>query len=197
MAIGSDGTIYVPLHGTKKLQALNPDGTKKWHYEFPEASGIPSIGSDGTIYAATASIEGLHALTSSGELKWTAGQCLAPDVAIASDGTIYFCGYDPASGQRQDNYIAVNPDGSTKWTLSIPAEVGSPAIGSDGTIYVTGGCHPGVLTAVYGSAPLASSPWPRSRHDNRNTGSYGVIPTPTFTPAPTPAPTPTLMPTKM
>ena len=199
MAIGSDGTIYVPLYGTKKLQALNPDGTKKWHYDFPGASGIPSIGSDGTIYAATISNKGLYALTSSGELKWTAGECIAPEVAIASDGTIYFCGSDPASrripGHERDNYIAVNPDGSIKWTLAIPAHAGSPAIGSDGTIYVTGGRFPGVLTAVYGSAPLASSPWPRSRHDNRNTGSYGVIPTPTFTPAPTPAPTPTGAPT--
>jgi len=169
-AIGSDGTIYIPgsLQG---LIAMNSDGTIRW--EWKEATthwySIPSIGSDGTIYGTS---NGLHALTSSGQLKWTtdAEAPNAPEMAIAADGTMYSTLYHSEIGLR---FTAVNPDGSTKWMLEIPSGGGSPAIGSDGTIYVTGGLRPGVLTAVYGSSPLASSPWPRSRHDNRNTGAYG------------------------
>jgi len=170
MAIGSDGTIYVPLAGgTPKLAAITPDGAIKWEYDMA-TPGIPSIGSDGTVYVTGSK---LYALTSSGQVKWTAsdGSAGAPEVAIASDGTIYSRLFH--SEKEEHLLTAVNPDGSIKWTLEIPFEAGTPAIGSDGTIYVTGGCRPGVLTAVYGSAPLASSPWPRSRCGNRNTGCYG------------------------
>jgi len=167
MAVGSDGTIYVPIHST--LVALNPNGTIKWEYALQGQSSIPSIGSDGTIYGTS---KGLHALTSSGQLKWTAsdGSPGAPEIAIAADGTIYSTLFHSHIGGR---FTAVNPDGTIKWKLEIPSWGGSPAIGSDGTIYVTGGVRPGVLTAVHGSSPLASSPWPRSRHDNRNTGTHG------------------------
>jgi hypothetical protein len=45
----------------------------------------------------------------------------------------------------------------------------SPAIGSDGTIYV--GSNDGNLYAIYSdSSGLASSSWPKFRHDERNTG---------------------------
>jgi hypothetical protein len=46
--------------------------------------------------------------------------------------------------------------------------VGSPAIASDGTVIVTGGT---TVTALRGSAALASSDWPRALNGNRNTGS--------------------------
>lgn len=168
-AIGSDGTIYI-AGSMQGLIAMNSDGAIRW--EWKEAAthwySIPSIGSDGTIYGTS---NGLHALTSSGQLKWTAsdGSTGTSAVAIASDGTIYSTLFHSYIGGR---FTAVNPDGTIKWKLEIPSWGGSPAIGSDGTIYVTGGTKPGVLTAVYGSSPLASSPWPRSRHDNRNTGAY-------------------------
>jgi hypothetical protein len=46
--------------------------------------------------------------------------------------------------------------------------VGSPAIASDGTVIVTGGT---TVTALRGSAALASSDWPRALNGNRNTGA--------------------------
>jgi len=50
--------------------------------------------------------------------------------AIGSDGTIYFGSYD-------NNFYAINPDGSKKWTFNTDDRVfSSPAIGSDGIIYV-------------------------------------------------------------
>lgn len=169
MAVGSDGTIYVPLIG--KLVALNPNGTVKWEHDMA-TPGIPSIGTDGSIYAFGVN-GGLHALTSSGAPKWSIenGVSGAHGVAIDADGTIYVDGWD-GWFEGHGNFQAINPDASLKWALEIPSWGGSPAIGSDGTIYVTGGLRPGVLTAVHGSSPLAPSPWPRSRHDNRNTGAY-------------------------
>jgi outer membrane protein assembly factor BamB len=179
MAVGSDGSIYVPLpYGAGgKLVAISPNHTISWEYTLPGMLCIPSIGPDGTIYviATNGYVDGdLYALTSNGTLKWNAGNTpAAHSVAIASDGTIYFCGANPFP---QGNFTAINPDGSIKWTLDIPTGAGSPLIGSDGTIYVSRGntmYEGAVLTAVYGSSPLASSPWPRGRHDNSNTGSYG------------------------
>ncbi|MCK4225101.1 MAG: PQQ-like beta-propeller repeat protein, partial [candidate division Zixibacteria bacterium] len=145
-------------------------GTTKWEHTLPASGGIPSIGSDGTIYVNVIGV-GLQAL-SSGQLKWTAGDGSpgALELAIAADGTIYSTLFHSST---QSSFTAVNPDGSIRWILGVPSEGGSPAIGSDGTIYVTGGCMPGVLTAVYGSSPLASSSWPRGRCGNRNTGCYG------------------------
>jgi len=49
-----------------------------------------------------------------------------------------------------------------------PCAVGSPAIAGDRTVIVTGGTF---VTALGGSAALASSPWPRALNGNRNTGS--------------------------
>jgi outer membrane protein assembly factor BamB len=179
MAVGSDGSIYVPLGAgsSNKLVAISPNHTISWEYTLPASPGIPSIGPDGTIYVIAASgyVDGdLYALTSSGTLKWNTGNSPAGhSVAIASDGTIYFCGANPSP---QGNFTAVNPDGSIKWTLDVPTGAGSPLIGSDGTIYVSGGntmYEGAVLTAIYGSSPLASSSWSRGRHDNSNTGSYG------------------------
>jgi len=195
MAIGSDGTIYAPL-SMKKLVALNPDGTIRWEYTFQGQPGIPSIGTDGTIYviAAGQTESGLYALTSSGTLKWRAGGApAAHSVAIASAGTIYFSGWNPSP---QGGFTAVGADGTIQWTLDIPIGRGSPAIGSDGTIYVAGaGSDHGVLTAVYGSGTLASSPWPRGRHDNNNTGRYGEISTSGYTHTPSYTATPTTTPT--
>jgi len=47
----------------------------------------------------------------------------------------------------------------------------SPAIGSDGTVYI--GSNDGCLYAMEGSGTLASSPWPKFCHDNQNTGRVG------------------------
>ena len=154
LAIGSDGTIYIP-GSMQGLIAMNSDGTIRWEWKEPISHwlGFPAIGSDGTIYGTS---NGLHALTSDGQWKWTAASGGGGhSTAIASDGTIYSTLFHSHIGGR---FTAVNPDGSIKWKLEIPSWGGLPAIGSDGTIYVTGGSKPGVLTAVY--------------------GSYGVIPPP-------------------
>jgi outer membrane protein assembly factor BamB len=67
---------------------------------------------------------------------------------------------------------AINPDGSLKWSFKTGYDVhSSPAIDSDGTIYV--GSRDNRLYAIYGSGSLADTPWPMFGHDLRHSGRVG------------------------
>ena len=62
--------------------------------------------------------------------KFNAGNGIESSPAIGKDGTIYF-------GTFLDNFYALNPDGTVKWTFSRKNEQfrSSPTIAEDGTIY--------------------------------------------------------------
>jgi outer membrane protein assembly factor BamB len=157
-AIDSDGNIYFDGY------ALNPDGTLKWL--SPAPLGSPVIGSDSTIYSG-GFISWLYAINQDGTVKWRypLGGWITSSSTIGSDSTIYF--------GNGGVLIALNLDDNLKWVF----EVGhtdissSPAIGPDGTIYF--GCNDGYFYAVQGSGQLANTPWPKFRHDSKNTGRYG------------------------
>ncbi len=171
-AIGSDGTIYFIASGSygSYLYALHSDGTLKWRsqeqIEFSSRC-TPVIGSDGTIYGGGG---WFYAINPDGTVKWrysSGGVGSAP--LVGSDGTIYFGGGVGWGG----GLLALNPDGTLKWEYYV-GNIGvksSPAIGSDGTIYF--GCDDGYFYAVHGSGQLADTPWPKFRHDSKNTGRYG------------------------
>jgi outer membrane protein assembly factor BamB len=157
-AIGSDGTIYFESY------ALNPDGTLKWLCEVP--IGSPSIGSDGTIYGGGG---WFYAINPDGTVKWAfenwAHGRPSSAALIGSDSSVY-CLLDNGSLE------VFNSDGSLKWiyhTGPVRGET-SPAIGLNGTIYY--GCDDGYLYAIQGSGQLANSPWPKFRHDSKNTGRF-------------------------
>jgi outer membrane protein assembly factor BamB len=126
-----------------------------------------------TGYTVIAQLGDFYSLTdegSQGKIKWTVG--LSGEVhsspAIASDGTIYIgsngdfvfdrsnvCDntsvFPPSavdsSRPVNGHFYAINPDGTLKWAFNTLGHViSSPAIGSDGTIYV-GSQHP---TKFYG-----------------------------------------------
>jgi outer membrane protein assembly factor BamB len=65
-----------------------------------------------------------------------------------------------------------NQSSSLKWRYETDGWIdSSPAIGSDGTIYV--GSDDSYLYAIQGeSEGLADTPWPKFRKNNRNTGNY-------------------------
>jgi len=165
-AIGSDGTIYVGSNDSY-LYAINPDGNLKWRYKTGDGvESSPAIGSDGTIYVG--SDDGyLYAINSDGNLKWKyeTGSRVNSSPAIGSDGTIYV-------GSDDFCLHAISPQGNLKWRYKTGSRVNSsPAIGSDGTIYV--GSNDFYLYAIQGSGKLASTPWPKFHHDNKNTGRVG------------------------
>ncbi len=160
-AIGSDGTVYVagciqcnnynrtaPPQGI--LYALNPAGQLKWNLTIPNSGeGIdtltsPTIGSDGTIYVSDVGFR-VIAVNPDGTLKWqlfTHGEVVGSP-AVAPDGTVYATIDDPgppvgACRVLNKCLAALNPDGSVKWTLQAGGGFSSPAVGSDGTVYVEG-----------------------------------------------------------
>lgn len=138
-AIGSDGAIYLPtgnadLDSSGSLYAINPSGTLRWRYAFPPD---PATGCNIVAGFSTA--------------------------AIADDGTIYVhtqSSQPCIAGPSQ--LLAINPNGTLKWAFGlnggagvfIASELSSPAIGSDGTIYVTS-----ADTGLYAINPDGSTKW--------------------------------------
>jgi len=87
----------------------------------------------------------------SGQLRWMCeiGHYGDSSPAIGKDGTIYI------GGNKHNNLVALNHDGTGKWAYDTAGEViSSPAIGTDGTLYI--GSHDDHLHAVN---PDGSKKW--------------------------------------
>jgi len=126
-AIAADGTIYIGTND-KDMVALNPDGTKKWSVKagYPVYGG-PVIGPDGTIYFES-NPGSLYALSPTGTVKWIYGNSLQDNGYMGVDalGNIYLANGD-----------AVSPSGHYLW--SARGSENTPVIGSDGSVYRSGG----------------------------------------------------------
>lgn len=142
VAIGSDGTIYFGVKNSNYLYAVYANGTEKW--KLPVASQVYSvaIGNDGTIYAGSGgSSQYLFAIIDNGTngiLKWTysAGGSVR-GIAIGSDGTLYFGSQVAASGYKLNALMDNGTNCVLKWVFLTNGTIyGTPAIGSDGTIYI-------------------------------------------------------------
>jgi outer membrane protein assembly factor BamB len=157
--VDRDGIIYIASND--RFYAFEPDGAPHWPAPFEmtliqeKSLSSPAIGADGVVYfgaeMAGARFAGfVYAVHPDGTLKWRyevpGERHVRASPAIASDGTIYITTkayYDPASGAQPALCLAMNPDGTVKWTYEIPPtgetipadSYTSPAIGADGTIY--------------------------------------------------------------
>jgi outer membrane protein assembly factor BamB len=106
----SDADPFFPVNG--HLYAINPDGTIKWDFKtLGDVDSSAAIGADGTIYIGSD----------------------YPDYAYKTDKTDVM-----EIGSLTTGYIyAINQDGTLAWYRDLYGDVkSSPAIGSDGTIYV-------------------------------------------------------------
>jgi len=169
-AIGADGTIYFGSQD-KYVYALDPaDGNPKWSYETGgKVNSSPAIGEDGTIYIGSDDNH-LYALNpADGSVKWSyeTGGFVRSSPAVGANGTVYF-------GSVDGCIYAVRSDGTLKWRYATegPVITSSPAIGAGGTIYCGSTDHY-IYALSSDSQGLASSPWPKFCHDNRNTGRTG------------------------
>ncbi len=118
--------------------SIVPQGQLKWSFTDPNDNEhlYPNIaiGPDGKIYVP--SVGGLLAISSDGEELWRSQEVQGQaGPAVGHDGTIYVTEFT--------ELVALNPDGSIKWRVEIPNSESefndiesSPAIASDGTIYV-------------------------------------------------------------
>jgi outer membrane protein assembly factor BamB len=174
-ALGADGTIYCTAQGIAPvgiggLFAITPAGVERWRLlEFAPYSS-PVLGTDGTIFVLTFWCSLLAVEPETGSIKWRTGSAynaekeMASAPAVANDGLVYY----GTLGTGDSIFYAINPNGTTNWSLSLgPRVYGAPAVGTNGTVYF---CSGGTLYAVRGSAPLANSPWPKFRQNLSNTG---------------------------
>ncbi len=160
------GTIgYTPNHNVgypTGLAAVSADGTRKWTFATAdEVSSSPAIGADGTIYfgsddgnlyavnpnvTTTCTLpRGQHYACPTQKWAFATGARVFSSPAIGADGTIYV-------GSTNGNLYAVNPNVTTtcslpegqhyicptqKWAFATDGALfSSPAIGTDGTIYI-------------------------------------------------------------
>jgi len=141
-SVGADGTVYVGAGDY--LYAFDPNGNLKWAFQGDGEISPPAIACDGSLYFASGNY--LCALSSNGTLKWryqTNGSTYSP--AIGSDGTIYFgsTAYDAEYNPYASSLFALTPSGNLKWSHSLSSDgyvshiESTPAVGKDGTIYIT------------------------------------------------------------
>jgi hypothetical protein len=169
VAVGNDGTVYVPCLASPAawLAALNPDGSVKWTLQNDEPDATtPAVGPDGTIYVVVLKLVGngfggdLVAIAPDGTVKWrdqalltvqSTDMELTPPI-VGDDGTIVV--------QDGSALYDVGPDGTVRWTVPIPLSGVSPAIGPDGTIFVSSLTN--ALEAVKPQGTIAWTFGPRS-----------------------------------
>jgi len=164
-AIGPYGTIYFGSEDGR-LREVSPEGEVIWSLDLGSAVYSPAIGTDGSVYVGCDDGR-LCSLTPLGVKNWeyaTNGSiCSTP--AIGSDGMLYI-------GSGDNKVYAIDANGMKRWEVLTSNDVtSSPAIGTDGTVYV--GSEDNRLYAISAWSPLADAPWPKFRHDNRNTGRAG------------------------
>ncbi|GAA3407223.1 hypothetical protein GCM10020370_37490 [Paenibacillus hodogayensis] len=130
-----------------------------WFYptrDFIIADEPPAVGPDGTVYlgfnyyAIVTLVGSLSAVTSGGERQW---EYKIPDYplltapAVGPDGVVYV-----GTGvvkYNEGTLIAVNPDGTKKWSVPLGPVSSRPVFGEDGTVYVA--VSDGTLHALHPS----------------------------------------------
>lgn len=143
-AVGSDNTIYMGLYdyaGGHRLTAMNSAGAILW-YNTDVGGGIvgsPAIGADGTVYAVCK--DGSIRAYRNGALLWTYH---SPQYGLANDGysplidgagTIYYSARSAAT----HGILALNPNGTLKWSTQTYNMGGGLSMGPQGQIYVNAG----------------------------------------------------------
>ena len=132
--VGPDGTIYFN-NVYVGLEAIDPDtGVLKW-FQHIYPSLKPSVSKDGLIAADDSATGVFYVLNPDGSTKWSKtglGKAYTSSAAIGMDGIVYITTTIQPGGRL---YALDIKDGSEKWHLDGIWGT-SPAIGSDGTLYV-------------------------------------------------------------
>lgn len=144
-AIGADGTIYF-TSDDGFLYALNSStGAQKWAFNCGPISHMgtvgrsPAIGPDGTVYAGSSGTTTFYAVNpATGAQIWSfATEYLSwSSPTVAGDGTVYMTEDEYGTPDTPKLYAINGKTGAQIWTYPIGASDSSPAINTDGTIYV-------------------------------------------------------------
>jgi len=141
--IGTDGNICL-ADNWGYLTSYNANGDINYSINVTDSYyGLttPAIDNNGTIYTTNAYFSAFYALSSDGELE-VSEQILdeqgTSKPAIGADGTVYFT--------TNKALHAYTPEGVEQWSVSLGGTDSSPAIDSEGIIYV--GSYSGYLYAI-------------------------------------------------
>ena len=130
-AILPDGTICVATRD-RRLFAISPGGTTNWVISLGTRTfSSPAIGRDGTIYLGAEDFK-VHAVHPEGVQQWmfATGSFIESSAAVSFD-TIYI-------GSLDSSFYALNLNGSKRWSVPNLMVSASPALTTDGSIYVVG-----------------------------------------------------------
>ena len=184
-SIDQNGIIYLgggDAHAgpDSNLYVFNPDGSLKWKYDTKAMRvGSPAIGSDGLIYVPAA--PNLVVLDSSGNLKWKKGpevsfnnipvvyaaECGAPPLPACSGTECGAPPLPPCNGIQPQN-------GNMPQPLAGKGDIAgiiTPAISSDGTIYI--GNAQGILSAINSKTQAVKWTYQTGADPNQS-GFYGL-----------------------
>lgn len=137
---------FVALHSRDLMRATSRPHIKWEHSGLHGFYDRVSIGPDGTIYLLTAETPAqnflLEALDRNGLVQWSK-QAILTVPAIDLQGRLYVFGFEP--GARDRLFVeALNAAGHLLWRWWIPegepSDLTTPAIGSNGTVFVGGRC---------------------------------------------------------
>ncbi|GEM_PF-5607071 len=141
-AVDKDGNVYVGAGS--EVFALYPNGTLKWKFRAKAntPAGLlrsPTVGPYGNIYVSG---EGktLFALDKGGNLKWkrVVEHRDRHSVTVGQAGHIYLGSHQPLD---RANFYVFNTDGTLEWDEVIDGSVTTPAMGSQGRLYITASDH--------------------------------------------------------
>lgn len=142
--------------------ALDPNGSLIWKYSTDDfLASNPALGPDSTTYALLGGGK-LLAINDNGKLQWDLnvstsylGASYLQPPTIGLDGTIYIGGVE--SGPKS-NYLAINPNGTVKWSCDFEPEypydaiiTGPSALSDNGTVFFCGGGGIGYTTLPDGN----------------------------------------------
>ena len=189
-AIGADGTVYFGSNDSY-LYALNPDGSLKWRYETGgEVISSPAIDSEGTVCFGSGD-RFFYALNPDGALKWRYGaeEKIWACPVIDFDGRILvgtnnLAGRDDSEADTSmiQKMIVIDQEGSGRTAVlsSTRFDSNSYAVGPNGWHYSIGYRYfsSGTYSLEFDRYGLEQSPWPRFRHDYRNTGNVNTAVSP-------------------
>jgi outer membrane protein assembly factor BamB len=169
-AIADDGTVYIGS-GDNYLYAMNPNGTLKWRFKTGDrVKSHPSIGDDGIIYFDSFD-DYLYALYPNGSLRWKhkGVGCGCASASIDEDGIIYIGGY---------HLTAIYSNGTRKWRYSFGdkkvSHHSSPAISSDGTIYIGVSNEGGTVGYIYALNSDGTERWYKKIANDGATSSPSI-----------------------
>jgi outer membrane protein assembly factor BamB len=127
--VGADGMIYFTHEGT--LHAIDSSGSERWSAQTDRPVARVLLG-HGAIYTYG---ENIIAFSFNGEPQWSRRRRSAASVSpsIGEDGTIYL----PDNDNMGSLLLALNPDGSEKWTFRGIPGIANVLAGPDGIIYLS------------------------------------------------------------